>query len=140
MNTELALKHFHSYWAIIVVALSLITAIIFFSCFFTKKKLTPILRKISFYTVLSYHIQFIVGIALYAFSSKIESYWKAGTAMKEGRLLSLEHPMMMFTAVILITIANAKLKRTEFVTKSILIFTILALACFFMIPWMQWLA
>ena len=61
--------------------------------------------------------------------------------MKDGtmRLFTVEHPFMMFTAVILITIANVKLKKSPIIKVSTLIFLILALLCFYMIPWTAWL-
>lgn len=141
MNLYIALKHFHSYWAFIVVLLSLILLAATLYYFFTKKPIHIGLRKVSFYTVLSFHIQFVFGLALYVFSPVVQSSWADGIAMQTGpRLLALEHPVMMFTAVILMTIANAKLKKNSYITGSILAFVLLATLCFYMIPWTQWMA
>lgn len=135
------LLKFHSGWAYLVLLLTVVLLVAVLYHFATKKQLPSMLRKLSFYTVLSFHIQFLVGLVLYIISPRIQGFWQAGTAMtvSENRLLALEHPMMMFTAVILITIANAKLKKTTVVTKSVLIFMVLACLCFYMIPWTQWL-
>lgn len=135
------LLQFHSGWAYLVVLLSIIMLLAALYHFVTKKPLHRNLRKVFFYTVLSFHIQFLIGLVLYVLSPKIKAYWEAGTAMSEAshRLLTLEHPLMMFTAVILITIANAKLKKSQIVSVSSLIFIILACVCFYMIPWRQWL-
>lgn len=135
------LVQFHSGWAYLVLILTLIMLLAAFYHFFTKKPLHRNIRKVFFYTVLSFHIQFIVGLIMYIMSPKIKAYWEGGTAMSEKahRLLTVEHPMMMFTAVILITIANAKLKKSQTVSLSPIIFLVIALFCFYMIPWTQWL-
>ena len=136
------LLQFHSGWAYLVLLLSILMLLASLYHYFTKRPLHRNMRKVFFYTVLSFHIQFLVGLVLYIISPKIKSFWEAGTAMSDSshRLLTLEHPLMMFTAVILITIANAKLKRKDLVTVSPLIFIALACICFYMIPWTQWMA
>ncbi|MDO5656133.1 MAG: hypothetical protein Q4G27_08345 [Flavobacteriaceae bacterium] len=136
------LYQFHSGWAYLVLLLSIIMLLAALYHLVSKKPLHRNIRKVFFYTVLSFHIQFLIGIILYILSPKISSYWKAGTAMSDSshRLLALEHPLMMFTAVILMTIANAKLKKSQFVGVSPIIFIVLACICFYMIPWSQWMA
>ncbi|MGI9526895.1 MAG: hypothetical protein ACR2MS_07290 [Weeksellaceae bacterium] len=135
------LLNFHSGWAYLVLLLTVILLVAVLYHYFTKKTVPHMLRRMAFFTVLSFHIQFLVGLVLYIVSPRIQGFWEAGTAMSvsENRLLALEHPLMMFTAVILLTIANAKLKKSPVVTTSVLIFIILAVLCFYMIPWMQWL-
>lgn len=132
------LLKFHSGWAYIVILLSTVLLAGVLYHFFTKKKLQRIFRKVSFYTVLSFHIQFLVGLAMLI--TRISMGQAEGFSMSNAplRLIFVEHPLMMFTAVILITIANAKLKKTQYVTKPIIIFLALALICFYMIPWSQW--
>lgn len=136
------LYQFHSGWAYLVLTLTILSLLAAFYHFFTKKLLHRNIRKVFFYTVLSFHIQFLVGLVMYVMSPKVKAYWEAGTAMSDSaqRLIVLEHPLMMFTAVILVTIANAKLKRSQTVGTSALIFLALACACFYMIPWTQWMA
>lgn len=134
------LKTFHSYWAFIVVLGSLcliISSIIFFV---NKKPLSLGVRKISRYTLISFHIQFLVGVVLYILSPIVQGAWESGLAMQSpNRLYTVEHPFMMFTAVVLITIANAKLKKSPILKGSTLAFIILACVCFYMIPWRAWL-
>ncbi|MXV37144.1 hypothetical protein GO491_00420 [Flavobacteriaceae bacterium Ap0902] len=136
------LVNFHSGWAYLVMLLTVVLMVAMLYHYFTKTPLHHTIRKVAFYTVLSFHIQFLIGVVLYIVSPRIQGFWQAGTAMnvKENRLLALEHPLMMFTAVILVTIANAKIKKNQYVTNSILIFLVIALLCFYMIPWTQWLA
>ncbi|MDO5510321.1 MAG: hypothetical protein Q4F57_06470 [Weeksellaceae bacterium] len=134
------LLHLHSGWAYVVVLLTLVLLVMVLMSFFSKKPVTAGLRKISFYTTLAFHIQFLVGIGLYLVSPIVQNSWQAGTAMQTGpRLYTLEHPLMMFTAVILITIANAQIKRATVLRPATLIFLVLALLCFYMIPWTAWL-
>ncbi|MCK0199912.1 hypothetical protein [Ornithobacterium rhinotracheale] len=134
------LKTFHSYWAFVVVLGSLsllITSILFF---LNKKPISLGLKKISLYTLISFHIQFLVGIILYMVSPIVQGAWESGVAMQSpNRLYTVEHPFMMFTAVILITIANAKLKKSPVIKGSTLAFIALACICFYMIPWTAWL-
>lgn len=136
------LLHFHSGWAYLVMVFIILLFLVILYHFITKKALHRNIRKVSFYTVLSFHIQFLAGLVLYVTSPKIKAFWSNGLDMANPieRLLTIEHPLMMFTAVILITIANAKIKRSQFVNVSILIFIILAMLCFYMIPWTQWMA
>lgn len=136
------LVQFHSGWAYLVMILTIIMLLSTLYHFITKKPLHRNIRKVFFYTVLSFHIQFLVGLIMYATSPKIQAIWTSGEAMsdKASRLLAVEHPVMMFTAVILITIANAKLKKSDTVKVSSLIFLIIAALCFYMIPWSQWMA
>lgn len=136
------LLQLHSGWAYLVLLLSIIMLLAAAYHLVTKKPLHPNIRKVFFYTVLSFHIQFLIGLVLYIISPKIKAFWESGTAMSNSdhRLMVLEHPLMMFTAVILITIANAKLKRSQEVKVSSFIFILLACVCFYMIPWSQWMA
>lgn len=132
---------FHSGWAYLVLLLSVIMLIAVLYHFFTKKPLQRSIRKIFFYTVLSFHIQFLIGVVLYIVSPRITAFWSGASPMGDStaRLYIVEHPLMMFTAVILITIANVKLKKNDIVQLSPVIFTAIAMLCFYMIPWSQWL-
>lgn len=134
------LLHLHSYWAFVVVLLTVVLFVMVLMTFLGKKPVTNGLRKIGLYTTIAFHIQFLVGIVLYLVSPIVQDSWQAGTAMQTGpRLYTIEHPLMMFTAVILITIANAQIKRSTVLKPATLIFIILALLCFYMIPWSAWL-
>lgn len=135
------IKEFHSGWAYLVLFLSILMLALVLYHFFTKKPLQRNIRKIFFYTVLTFHIQFLVGVIMYIISPLIKGFWSMESPMgnSEARLYIIEHPLMMFTSVILITIANAKLKKSETVKISPIIFLVIALLCFYMIPWSQWL-
>lgn len=136
------IQNFHSGWAYLVVLSSFILLVSVIYYFVSKKQLSAGFKKVAFYTVLTYHIQFLAGIVLYIVSPNIKAAWESGALMKDAfyRLIGMEHPIMMFTAVILITIANAKIKRTQQISVSILLFTVLAILCLIRIPWEIWMS
>lgn len=99
------LKHAHSGWRWIVLAL-LITAII--TAFNGWKKNAPFEpkhKKIFMFSMIAYHIQFLVGIVLFFVSEKVNS---SGEFSK--RIL-MEHAFLMLVGMILITIGYSKSKK-----------------------------
>lgn len=140
------LQSLHSGWAYLVLffgaallVLAILNKIGVFSNF-------AALKKISFFTTLSFHIQFLVGIILYFVSpfglKNIQTLGMKGVTENDDlRLLALEHPLMMFAAVLFITIANAKVKRSAGVLSlPPVLFIAIAMACVLaMIPWQNWL-
>lgn len=134
------LKHFHSGWAYLTVLMAVLFFVMVAYYAFGKKNRDARLTKLSFFTTLTFHIQLIVGVLLYFFSPFAQ--WTADT-MKDStnRLFAMEHPLMMFAAVILITVANSKLKKSEEVkTGSFVLVLIALLLTLSRIPWSQWLA
>src|SRR6188472_2556485 len=105
----------HSGWAyatLLLLVIAIINALIGLS---SKNPFTPKDRRISMFALLSAHIQFVFGIALYFVSpngfAKIQAVGMGGmTAM--DRLLALEHPLVNLIAVTLITIGWSKHKRS----------------------------
>lgn len=134
------LQNFHSGWAY----LTLLAAILFFFSVgfyaINKKQRNNALTKLSFITTIVFHVQLVLGLALYFYSPYAK--WNSET-MKDStlRFFSMEHPLMMFAAVIFITIANSKLKKSESVQLSTAVFALLGLALVLSrIPWATWLA
>ena len=133
------IQHFHSGWAY----LTLLMAIVFFlsvSFYALNKKIKDkTITKISFFTTLVFHVQMVVGIILYFVSPYAK--WNENT-MKDDtlRLYAMEHPLIMFTAVILITVANSKIKKSETIKTPVAILALFALACVLSrIPWSAWM-
>lgn len=133
------LQNFHSGWAY----LTLLAGVLFFVMIgyyaINKKARNNFITKLSFFTTLIFHIQLIAGIVLYFVSPYAQ--WTENT-MKDpiNRLYAMEHPLMMFAAVILITVANSKLKKSDVVKMSPAILGLIALACVVSrIPWDAWL-
>lgn len=67
-------------------------------------------RKLSFFTMLSVHIQLLLGLALYFMSDKVVF---SGDAMKVAitRFFTAEHSLMMIVAIALVTIGYVKAKK-----------------------------
>src|SRR5690606_27080215 len=104
----------------------------------TKKESTSGLRKVSLYTTAIFHIQLVAGAVLYLLSPYAK--WTEHTMKDDiSRLYALEHPLMMFSAVMFITIVNAKIKKQPEVRFSNMILVAIAIACLLaMIPWHVW--
>lgn len=133
------LKHFHSGWAYVTLLMAILFFFVVGYYLINKRPTTTSLKKISFFTTLTLHIQLLAGLALYFVGPY--SKWTEDTMSNATlRFHSVEHPLMMFAAVILITIANSKLKKSEHITWTILLLSLLALVCILSrIPWNTWM-
>ncbi len=102
MNFYQILRMAHSGWRYIVFALLVIAFINALVKWLGKKPFTPASKKINLFALISMHIQFLIGLILYFISPLVEAgirYWK------------MEHIGMMFVAVVLVTIGNARSKK-----------------------------
>ncbi|RZK52100.1 MAG: cytochrome B [Pedobacter sp.] len=103
------LKSAHSGWRYLVFVLLIIAVIQALSGWFGKKAYTEGNRKLNVFTLISAHIQLVLGLVLYFLSpltkgpmgDSLYRYWK------------VEHVSMMIIAIILITVGNAKSKKIE---------------------------
>jgi hypothetical protein len=136
----------HSGWAyvaLIIIVIAVINAYIGLSA---KNPFTPKDRRISMFALLSAHIQFVLGLALYFTSpnglQKIQALGMGGMSAMD-RLLALEHPLVNLIAIVLITVGWSKHKRSadEAKFKTIAIFYTIGLALLLSrIPWSLWFA
>lgn len=112
MNTYLILKHLHSGWRYVVLALVLIAIISAFAGWFGKNNYTNGNRKLNLFAMISMHVQLLIGLVLYFLSPKVR-LGDMGAAMKDSvsRYWTVEHALMMIIAVIIITIGHSKSKR-----------------------------
>ena len=122
----------HSGWRFIVLILLVIAIITAFAGWFGKKDYTNGNRKLNLFTLISSHIQLLIGLALYFFSPFVKLN-DMGGAMKDptSRFWTVEHGIIMIIAVVLITIGHSKSKKTLNDTdkhKKIAIFFTIALA------------
>src|SRR5690606_6167052 len=87
---------------------------------------------------LIFHIQLVFGALLYILSPY--SKWNENTMSDDiTRLYAVEHPLMMFAAVMFITIVNSRLKKSSEVKISNMVLVAAAIACILaMIPWHAW--
>jgi cation transport ATPase len=136
------LLHTHSllrYLLLIFIVLSIFKA---FSGWFGKKQYLPGDKKVALFTLISAHLQLVVGLILYFVSPTVKvGLADMGAAMKDPglRFWSVEHISMMLIAIILITVGYSSAKRgkdDETKHKRVAIFFLLALIVIFMaIPW-----
>lgn len=138
MDFYTILKHFHSGWAYLVILMGLALFLTLSYFMMTKKEADPMLRKVSFFTTMVFHIQLVAGALLYLLSPY--SKWNENTMSDDvNRLYALEHPLMMFSAVMFITIVNSRIKKSPEVKFSNMVLVAIAIACLLaMIPWHVW--
>lgn len=101
------LKSAHSGWRYIVLILLVIAVINAVSGWLGKKTYTEGNRKLNVFTLISAHIQLLIGLVLYFFSP----FTKLPMSDAIGRYFKAEHTALMIIAIILITVGNAKSKR-----------------------------
>jgi len=90
-------------------------------------------KKLSFYALISTHIQVLIGLALYFMSPKVQ-FSENTMSNSLLRFFTLEHTLMMLIAVVLVTIGNrmAKAGRVKAVFWYYFIALVIILAA---IPW-----
>ena len=132
------LKQFHSGWAYLVIAAALFLFLCLSYFIINKRQSTPNLLKVSFLVTTIFHVQLLIGVVLYFLSPYAK--WTENTMQDDvSRLYAVEHPLMMFTAVVFITVVNSRLKKHPNVKFTNLILVALAIACVLaMIPWHAW--
>lgn len=108
------LKSAHSGWRYLVLILLVIALIQALSGWLGKKPYTEGNRKLNVFTLISAHIQLLLGLILYF----MNDWYKVDSSIALGRYWKMEHISMMIFAVILITVGNARSKKgTDAVVK-----------------------
>ncbi|WP_299106313.1 hypothetical protein [uncultured Tenacibaculum sp.] len=134
------IKTLHSYWAYIVLAVLVFTVINAIIGLTQKKEFTHKEFRLGLFTLITTHIQFLVGILVYFMGG----FQRGLGDMKDSavRLLALEHPLMMIMAIVAITIGWSKHKKqvkSESKFKTFVIFYGIALVLILArIPWSNW--
>jgi hypothetical protein len=140
------MKMVHSYWAYLVVLLLIIAVINALVGLLKDRKFGEKDLRISLFTLIIAHIQLLIGLGWYFMSPAYKSLKELGMGetMKDSttRLLSVEHPLMMLIAIVLITIGWSKHKKQSTDKGKFKMITIFyGLALLFIlsrIPWQQW--
>ena len=140
------IKTVHSYWAYLAVLLIVITVVNALIGFTKNKEFSDKDLRISLFTLIVIHIQLILGFIVYYVSPYYESMREIGmgATMKDAviRLYTVEHPLMMILAIVLITIGFSKHKKQttdKGKFKTITIFYGLGLLFVLSrIPWSHW--
>jgi heme A synthase len=141
------IQFIHSYWAYLTLFLVVIATLNALKGVFTKGDFLNKDFRISLFALIVTHIQIVLGLILYMYSPSAMGAIKAGgmgSVMKDSilRYFSVEHPLMMIIAVILITIGYSKQKKKETSTqkfRAIAIFYTIALVLILSrVPWDTW--
>ncbi len=102
-------------------------------------KISKPFRKVTLFTMVFFHIQFLVGISLlFIFSPGFKAALDAGTLMKDpyARFQYVEHPFSMLIAAVIMTIVNKKVKSNDKLTIPVVSLGLVAVALFvFAFPW-----
>jgi hypothetical protein len=134
-----ALLHTHSGLRWIALLLLIITAFKSLGGYLGKKPYEPLDRKLSLFTTISFHTQFLLGLILLFISPNVSFDFSVSMHDKILRFFTMEHTIGMLLAIVLVTIGGAKAKRAQDDTtkhKQIAWFFIVALVLVLaMIPW-----
>ncbi len=140
------IKTVHSYWAYLAVLLLVIAFVNALIGLTKNKEFSDKDLRISLFTLIVIHIQLILGFIVYYVSPYYESMREIGmgATMKDAaiRLYTVEHPLMMILAIVLITIGFSKHKKQttdkgKFKTISIF-YGLGLLFVLSRIPWSHW--
>ena len=139
------MKTIHSYWAYVVLFVLTITVINAIAGLVKKKEFTHKDFRLGLFTLITSHIQLLIGLGWYFMSPWYKALKANGSEVmgeSSARLLAVEHPIMMLIAIVLITIGWSKHKKdvkSESKFKKFAIFYGLALLIVLSrIPWSNW--
>lgn len=141
------IQFIHSYWAYLTLLLIILATLNAFKGLLSKGEYLQKDFRISLFSLIVTHIQVILGLFLFIYSPKAMGAIKnvgMGEVMKDSvlRFSSIEHPLIMIIAVVLITIGYSKHKKKDTSKakfKTIAIFYGLALLLVLSrIPWGTW--
>ena len=120
-----------AYLILLIVALFIVSLLAVM--FGYSGKINKLLRKSTLFTMILFHLQFLIGIAMLVFSPGLKAALDSGTLMSDSynRVTFVEHPFSMLVAAVLLTIANKKIKQNETMNFAIVILSAIALALFF---------
>lgn len=124
------LKHLHSSLPYLLLVAILVVLVLSLMGIFNKTEFDAKRKKAVLFAMILFHLQWTVGLILYFVSPMVKSI---GNAMSDStdRLYALEHPLMMTIALVLVTIARSKSKKTKdtSMNRTVFILFIVALAC-----------
>ena len=136
-------KMLHSYWAYLVFFMLVIATINALYKTFTNKEYEARDFRISLFTLIVSHIQFLIGIILW-FVADYFGEMSMGEIMKNSaiRNVAVEHPVAMLLAIAFITIGYSKHKKKLTSAKKIktiaIFYSIALILVLAKIPWSTW--
>lgn len=99
-------------------------------------KISKGLKKVTLFTMIFFHVQFLIGIVMLIINAS--KGLDMGAVMKNAdlRFTYVEHPFSMLIAAVLMTIVNKKLKTADKLTIRLMSLGLVAIALFvFAFPW-----
>lgn len=106
------LKHFHSYFAYLVLLLVAVAVVNALMARNGKRPFAGTGRKLALFGLIAAHVQLLFGLVLYFVSpAGLSNFSGANMGNSMARLYMLEHPLMMIIGITLITIGWSKAKR-----------------------------
>lgn len=140
---ETGLLHLHNTLRYAVVILLLIALYQSFNGWFSKKSYTKADDKVSLFLLISAHLQLLIGIIIYFFTSSIVEAASADVAnsMKDPvlRFWLVEHALAMFIAIVLISLGRimGKKAKTDAIRfrRQAVYFVLAAVLLYSAIPW-----
>ncbi|WP_405611016.1 hypothetical protein [Polaribacter sp. Asnod1-A03] len=139
------MKDIHSYWAYLVLAILIFAVFNAITGVVKKRTFTDKDLRIGLFALIVSHIQLLIGLGWYFMSDAYKLLKEdAASVMSDSgmRLLSVEHPIMMILAIVLITIGWSKhKKKTESIAKFktfAIFYGIALLLILSRIPWSNW--
>ncbi len=134
------LLHLHSNLPYLLLLLILLVLLLCAKGMYKSETFGKTINKLVLFSMITAHIQWTVGFVLYFLSPNVKSI---GNAMSNStdRLYALEHPVLMTIALVLLTIARSKSKKSEDTSmyKKTAMFFMLALACILLCLPPNWL-
>lgn len=133
------LLHAHkgfAYLELLLVAAFLILLLV--TMFGYSGNISKALRKVTLFTMIFFHIQFLIGLVMLFVSPGVKAAISSGTLMSDAyaRFQYVEHPSSMLIAAVLMTIINKKFKTIEKLTIPMMSLGLVAIALFvFAFPW-----
>lgn len=122
-----------AYLVLLLVAVFFITLLV--TMFGYSGKVSKLLRKSTLFTMIFFHVQFLVGLGMLFIYSDVFGTIKAigmGEVMKNPtlRFSYIEHPFSMLVAAVLMTIVNKQMKANDTITLKIVGLSTLAVVLF----------
>ncbi|MDR6922948.1 MULTISPECIES: hypothetical protein [Chryseobacterium] len=122
------------YLELLLVALFIIALLA--TMFGFSGKVNKFLKKTTLFTMIFFHIQFLLGIIMLVIN--FTKGMDMGSVMKNAdlRFQYVEHPFSMLIAAVLMTIINKKVKSNDTISLGIVIMGLIAAGLFaFAFPW-----
>ncbi len=101
-------------------------------------KINNFLKKITLFTMIFFHVQFLAGIVLLLVSPGVKAALSSGTLMSDSysRFQYVEHPFSMLIAAILMTVVYKKVKVGPALSLTVVIMGLIAVGLFaYAFPW-----